>query len=158
MTTAAFVGVCAGCGKPDTGAELFPAPAETVDPCTCVHLCYWAPDPGRYPGMRSRTCRLPRHGRDVPHDWQRDLARMVGRGSRRRYELIGGPGGYLSIVPAGSPMRTDQYRRWVTLARVHLPREMARRREPMSLALEGQLKTWALFAYELRTDERTGYR
>lgn len=66
--------------------------------------------------------------------------------SRRRYELIGGPGGYLSIVPAGSPMRRDQYRHWVTLLRVSLPRRMG----PLSVAGAGQLKTWALLAYELR--------
>lgn len=72
------------------------------------------------------------------------------RASRRRYELIGGPGGYLSIVPAGSPMRTDRYRHWVTLLRVHLPRAMARKREPLSREAAGQLKTWALLAYDLR--------
>ena len=70
--------------------------------------------------------------------------------SRRRYELIGGPGGYLSIVPAGSPMRTDRYRHWVTLLRVHLPRAMARKRDPLSREAASQLKAWALFAYELR--------
>ena len=70
------------------------------------------------------------------------------RTSRRRYELIGGPDGYLSILPAGSPMRRDRYRQWVTLLRVNLPRAMHGR--PMGLPACQQLKAWALFAYELR--------
>ena len=73
------------------------------------------------------------------------------RASRRRYELIGGPGGYLSILPAGSPMRRDRYRHWVTLLRVRVPRRVARRAEfALSLQAADQLKAWALFAYDLR--------
>ena len=70
------------------------------------------------------------------------------RASRRRYELIGGPGGYLSILPAGSPMRRDRYRQWVTLLRVSLPRGM--RGRPLTREGADQLKAWALFAYDLR--------
>lgn len=77
------------------------------------------------------------------------------RTSRRRFEVIAGPAGYLSIVPAGSPMRTDRYRHWITLVRVSVPRRVARRTDDaihqgaLSRAAAEQLKVWAILAYRL---------
>ena len=68
MTTT-FVDVCAGCWKPDTRGHLFPAPANTPDPCTCWKACYWSPSPtGMYADVRG-GCRLER-GHAGRHDWQ----------------------------------------------------------------------------------------
>ena len=78
------------------------------------------------------------------------------RTSRRRFELVAEPSGHLTILPMGSPMRTDRWRHGVTLLRVRVPRRVARRtgdvirQGALSRAAADQLKAWALFAYDLR--------
>jgi hypothetical protein len=46
--------------------------------------------------------------------------------SRKRFVVIGGPGGHLSCRPVGCPMLTDRYRRWQLLFRVNRPLTPAR--------------------------------
>jgi len=45
----------------------------------------------------------------------------VQRPSRKRFLLLGGPGGYLNCLPAGDPRLHDLYRRWVVLMNIHRP-------------------------------------
>lgn len=58
----------------------------------------------------------------------------------RRWELLGGPGGYLTALPVGDPRRTDRYRRWVTLLRVNRPID------PVAVRFA---QGWALRAFDL---------
>jgi len=44
------------------------------------------------------------------------------RASHKRFLLLGGPGGYLSCLPAGDPrLRDGFYRHWVVLMKVNRP-------------------------------------
>jgi hypothetical protein len=57
------------------------------------------------------------------------------RVSAKRFELLGGPGGYLTCLPVGDPRRGDRYRAWVRLATVN---------RPLSPELADDAKGWAL--------------
>lgn len=59
--------------------------------------------------------------------------------SQRRWELLGGPGGYLTALPVGDARRSDRYRRWVTLARVNRPmtRDLVREAQGWEVAVFG---------------------
>jgi hypothetical protein len=57
--------------------------------------------------------------------------------SAKRFELLGGPGGYLTCLPVGHPRRGDRYRRWVRLATVN---------RPLSPERADAAKGWALRA------------
>lgn len=50
--------------------------------------------------------------------------------SVRRFVVLGGPGGRLTVRPAGCPMLRDQYRRWTVLFTYNLPRRLVSRRLP----------------------------
>lgn len=41
--------------------------------------------------------------------------------SRKRFVVLGGPGGYLTCRPAGCPMIRDHYRTWQVLFTVNRP-------------------------------------
>lgn len=58
----------------------------------------------------------------------------------RRFELLGGPGGYMTCLPVGDARRHDRYRRFVTLATINRPLTMARAE---------WAKGWALRTFEL---------
>jgi hypothetical protein len=59
--------------------------------------------------------------------------------SAKRFELLGGPGGYLSCLPMGDARRHDRYRCWSTLLRVN---------RPMTEALVDCAQRWALRTYD----------
>jgi hypothetical protein len=69
----------------------------------------------------------------------------VRRPSDRRYVILGGPGGYLTVQRAGSPMIADRYRRWQVLGTYNAPRN--RWHAPMACA--NQAKDWALRTFEV---------
>lgn len=74
-------------------------------------------------------------------------------GSPRRLVLLGGPGGYLTVLPAGSPMRDDRYRGWTELLRMNVPRRLACRAcvvphvSAPGLRAADAMKQWALDVY-----------
>jgi hypothetical protein len=45
--------------------------------------------------------------------------------SRKRFVVLGGPGGYLTCRPAGCPMLRDRYARWQPLFSVNRPLTVA---------------------------------
>lgn len=55
--------------------------------------------------------------------------------SSKRFEILGGPGGYLTCLPVGDPRRRDRYRHWTRLATVN---------RPLTPALADAAKGWAL--------------
>lgn len=68
----------------------------------------------------------------------RECGRTFGE-SPRRFVLLGGPGGYMTVVPAGSPL-LERYGGWTTLLRVNVPRRL----EPDARNVAGEAKQWAL--------------
>lgn len=60
--------------------------------------------------------------------------------STKRMVVLGGPGGYLSVRPAGCPMITDRYKRWQVLFTVN---------RPYSFRLAEAAKDAALRCYEV---------
>jgi hypothetical protein len=60
--------------------------------------------------------------------------------STRRFEIIGGPGGYLNVIAVGDPRREDRFRHWVTLARVN---------RPLSPAMVDQAYSWVHRNFEV---------
>lgn len=60
---------------------------------------------------------------------------MSAGSSRKRFVVLGGPGGYLSCRPAGCPMITDRYKRWQVLFTVNRPLTTARADAAKSAAL-----------------------
>lgn len=67
--------------------------------------------------------------------------------SGRRFVLLGGPGGYLTMVPAGSRFQRDQYRDWTELLRVNVPRGRGLPDWWTIRDLAGAAKQWALDVY-----------
>lgn len=73
-------------------------------------------------------------------------------GSPRRFVLLGGPGGYLTVLAAGSPL-LEKYGGWTTLLRVNVPRRKTCRTcvEPHlgapALRVPDAAKRWALDVY-----------
>lgn len=59
------------------------------------------------------------------HHWRRYAAHRAAVGlrptSRRRFLVLGGPGGYLTCLAAGDPELGDRYRRWQVLFQVRRP-------------------------------------
>lgn len=72
-----------------------------------------------------------------------------GTSSSRRYLVIGGPSGHLSVRPVGCPMLDDRYRGWQVLARVNVPRSVPKRWGYPDTALANALKSWTLRTFEL---------
>lgn len=60
--------------------------------------------------------------------------------SHKRFVVLGGPRGYLSVRPVGCPMIRDQYKRWQPLFTVN---------RPLTIALENAAKDAALRCYEV---------
>lgn len=68
--------------------------------------------------------------------------------SPRRFVLLGGPGGWMTVLPAGSPMRADRYAGWTELARANLPRRRSLRPNgPIEARTAAAMKRWALDVY-----------
>ena len=57
------------------------------------------------------------------------------RPSPKRFLLLGGPGGYLTCLPAGDSRLHDRYRQWMVLARVN---------RPLSQQLVHEAEMWAV--------------
>lgn len=73
------------------------------------------------------------------------------RFSSRRFVLLGGPGGYMTVVPAGHPMREDRYWNWTELLRVNVPRSRVGCAscvdEHPPFVMFDAMKKWALDVY-----------
>ena len=73
-------------------------------------------------------------------------------GSPRRFVLMGGPAGHMTVVAAGSPL-LERYGGWTTLLRVNVPRRLTCRTcvEPHlgtpALRVPDAMKQWALDVY-----------
>jgi hypothetical protein len=57
-----------------------------------------------------------------------------------RFHVLGGPGGWLTCLPAGDPRQHDRYRSWVVLGTVT---------RPLTPQRAEQAKAWALRTYRL---------
>lgn len=66
---------------------------------------------------------------------------MTRPSSPKRFDVLGGPGGYLTCLPVGDARRHDRYRQWITLASVNRPLTMAR---------ADWCKGWVLRNFEVR--------
>lgn len=55
--------------------------------------------------------------------------------SRKRFVLLGGPGGHLTCRPVGCPLIAGRYRQWQELARIN---------RPLTTRLDQWAKGWAL--------------
>lgn len=69
--------------------------------------------------------------------------------SDRRWVILGGPGGYLTVVEANHPQIRDRYRRWQELGRVNVPRRLREHYAARPYLFAGPAKSWALRAWEL---------
>lgn len=69
--------------------------------------------------------------------------------SGRRYVVLGGPGGRLTVRPVGCPLVADRYRSWQVLAAVNVPRSIPKRWGYPDTALVDALKGWALRTFEV---------
>ncbi len=78
----------------------------------------------------------------------------MARRSARRLVLLGGPGGYLTVLPVGDPRIEDRYAGWTELARANVPRSRPKCEaciEPHlaapAFAIADAMKRWALDVY-----------
>lgn len=69
-------------------------------------------------------------------------------GSPRRWRILGGPGGYVSIVRAGDPLNSRDYMKsWQELARFSLPRRTIGAPAPLPVAIRQAALGWTLRAF-----------
>jgi len=61
------------------------------------------------------------------------------RPSHKRFLLLGGPGDYLTCLPAGDPRLHDRYRQWVVLMKIN---------RPLSPQLVHEAEMWAVRTFE----------
>lgn len=85
------------------------------------------------------------HGRLLQLSQVRENDQTIRRGGRvqpstKRCVVYVGPGGYLTILPAGDPRATDRYRTWQPILTIN---------RPLTRAIVDCAYRWAIREYEL---------